>query len=143
MTDLSFFESRHGTVSCSAIEVFVFVTDIRNFEQFIQKGTMNNWKAEKDFCSFSVPMLGTVALRIAEKEEFKKVVYNGDALKKEDFILTLSISDNIKNRADVSIVLSADLNPMMKIMAAKPIEQFLEKLIHEMEQFNGWKDIRL
>ena len=143
MTDLSFFESRHGTVSSSAEEVFAFVTDIRNFERFIQKGTIKSWKAEKEFCSFSVPMLGTVTLRIAEKEEFKKVVYNGDALKKNDFILTLSLIDNINNKADVSIILSADLNPMMKIMAAKPIEQFLEKLIYEMEQFRGWKDIRL
>ena len=39
MTDLSFFESRPGTVSCSAEEVFAFVTDIRNFERFVQKGT--------------------------------------------------------------------------------------------------------
>ena len=46
-------------------------------------------------------MLGTVALRIAEKEEFKRVVYNGDALKKNDFILTLSMIDNINNKAEV------------------------------------------
>ena len=143
MTDLSFFESRHGTLSYSAKEAFEFVTDIRNFERFIQKGTINNWKAEKEFCSFSVSMLGTVALRIAEKEEFKRVVYNGDALKKNDFILALSMIDNINNKADVSIVLSADLNPMMKVMAAKPIEQFLERLIYEMEQFRGWNDVRL
>ena len=32
---------------------------------------------------------------------------------------------------------------MMKVMAAKPIEQFLERLIHEMEQFREWKDVRL
>lgn len=142
MTDLSFFESRRGTVSCSAKELYAFVTDIRNFERFIQKETINRWKAEKEFCSFSVPMLGTVALRIAEKEEFKRVVYNGDALKKNDFILTLSIADNINNKADAGIVLSADLNPIMKVMATKPIEQFLEKLIYEMEQFRGWNDVR-
>jgi hypothetical protein len=143
MANLSFFESRRGTVSSSAEEVYAFVTDIRNFERFIQKGTINGWNAEKEFCSFSVPMMGTVALRIAEKEEFRKVVYNGDALKKNDFILTLSMIDNINSKAEVRIILSADLNPMMKIMAVKPIEQFLERLIYEMEQFNGWKDIRL
>jgi hypothetical protein len=31
----------------------------------------------------------------------------------------------------------------MKIIAKKPIEQFLGKLIDEMEKFGAWKDIRL
>jgi hypothetical protein len=142
MTDLSFFESRHGTVSCDANEVYAFVTDIRNFERFVKKETLTNWKAEKEFCSFSVPMMGTVTVRIAEKEEFNKVVYEGDALKKNDFTLALTMIDNIKNKADINVVLSADLNPMMKMIAKKPIEQFLEKLIEEMEKFRDWKDIR-
>jgi hypothetical protein len=142
MTDLSFFESRYGTASGSAEDVFTFVTDIRNFERFVPKGTINNWNAEKEFCSFSVPMIGSVSLRIEEKEQFTKVLYNGDALKKNDFSLTLQLSNNVKNSAEIKIVLSADLNPMMKIMASKPIEQFLERLIAEMEKFNGWKDIR-
>jgi hypothetical protein len=143
MPDLSFFESRHGTVSCSAEEVYYFVTDIRNFERFVQKGTLNNWNAEMEHCSFSVPMMGSVTVRIAEKEKFNKVVYEGDAFKKNDFSLTLKMIDNVKNKAEIHVALSADLNPMMKMMAKKPIEQFLDKLIDEMEQFRGWKEIRL
>ena len=142
MTNLSIFESRHGTVSSNAEEVYAFVTDIRNFERFVKKETLTNWNAEKEFCSFSVPMIGTVTVRIAEKEVFNKVVYEGDALKKNDFSLTLTMIDNIKNKADINVVLSADLNPMMKMMAKKPIEQFLEKLIEEMEKFREWNDIR-
>ena len=48
MSSISYFESRIGNVSCSAEEVFAFVTDIRNFEQFIPAGTINNWTAERD-----------------------------------------------------------------------------------------------
>ena len=143
MANLSFFESRHGTMSCKTEEVYAFITDIRNFERFIQERTLNNWNAEKEFCSFSVTMLGTVTVRIAEKEEFSKVVYEGDALKKNDFSLTAYMIDNNNNKAEINIVLSADLNPVMKIMAKKPIEQFLGKLIDEMEKFRAWKDIRL
>src|ERR1035437_1627889 len=115
MTDLSFFESRHGTLSCNAKEVYAFVTDIRNFERFVKKETLTNWNAEKEFCTFSVPMMGTVTVRIAEKEVFNKVVYEGDALKKNDFSLALTMIDNIKNKAHINVVLSADLNPMMKM----------------------------
>jgi carbon monoxide dehydrogenase subunit G len=138
MTDLSYFESRTGKLTCSAEEIFDFVTNIRNFEQFIPKGNINNWKADKESCSFSVSMLGTVSVRLAEKEKCNKVVFMGDALKKNDFSLTLDISDNLNKTADVKVKLSADLNPMMKMMATKPIGQFLEMLINEMENFRGW-----
>jgi carbon monoxide dehydrogenase subunit G len=142
MSNLSYFESRTGKLTCSAEEVFDFVSDIRNFEQFIPKGNINNWNAEKESCSFSVSMLGTVSVRLIEKEEYSKVVFMGDALNKNDFSLTLDISGNLNKTADVKVKLSADLNPMMKMMAIKPIGQFLEMLINEMENFRGWKDTK-
>jgi len=86
-------------------------------------------------------MLGTVTVVLAEKEKYSKVIFKGDALKKNDFSLTLSITDNVKKPADVKVMLSADLNPVMKMMAAKPINQFLETLINEMESFRDWRSI--
>ena len=142
MNEMSNFESRSGSVKGTAEEVFNYVTDIRHFEQFIPHGNFNNWKAERESCSFSVPMVGDVIFRIAEKENYSKVVFNGDALKKNDFSLTLHISDNGKSPAEVKVSLSADLNPIMKSMAANPIALFLEQLINEMEKFTGWNDIK-
>lgn len=143
MGDLSYFESRTGKVTSSAEDVYNFVSDVRNFERFIPDGTITNWNADRDACSFSVAMLGTVTVRVTGKEKFSKVVYEGDALKKNDFEITLNISDNGNNSSDVNVSLNADLNPMLKMMAAKPIAQFLEMLIIEMEKFSNWRDIRV
>jgi hypothetical protein len=87
-------------------------------------------------------MLGTVTIRLAQKEKFTKVVFNGDALKKNDFSLTLDFSNGSGSQANIRAVLNAELNPMMKMMAAKPIGQFLEMVINEMEKFRDWKDIK-
>ena len=142
MTDLTRFESRTGNLSSTAEECFAFISDIRNFERFIPRESISNWHSDRESCSFSVSILGTVSIRIAQKEEYCKVVFKGDALKKNDFELVLHILDNINKLADVVVVLNADLNPMMKMIAAKPIEQFLEILIKEMENFTGWKEIK-
>jgi len=142
MTDTSNFESRTGTVSCSAEEVFRFVTDVRNFEQFIPEGTINNLVAEKESCSFNVAMIGKVSFRLAEKTEFSRVVFEGDALSKEDFRLILDIVDNGADPVQVKVFINAVLNPMLKMMANKPILQFLEMLVAEMEKFKGWRDVR-
>jgi hypothetical protein len=138
---ISHYESRYGSLSCTSREVFDFVTDIRNFEQFIPGGTINNWKSEKDRCSFGVSMVGAISVRIEKKEPFNKVIFSGDALKENDFSLVLNISESPVNTAEVKLLLEAELNPMLKMMANKPIIQFLEMLIREMENFKGWKNL--
>lgn len=143
MSDLSYFESKTGKLTCSVEEVFNFVTDIRNFERFIPEGKIDDWHAERDSCSFRVPMLGTVNVELVEKEMYKKVVFNGNALKNNDFSLELVILKSDNDTAEVKVLLSADINPVLKMMASKPISQFLEKLINEMERFNDWKNIRV
>lgn len=142
MSGISYFESRSGKITCTAEKAFTFVTNIRNFERFIPAGTITDWQAERESCTFSVSMLGSVSIRVSHKEKFNKVVYNGDALKKNDFELVLHITDNYSAPAEVKVELNADLNPMMKMMAVKPIRQFLEMLIIEMGKFRDWEETK-
>lgn len=142
MGGLSHFESRRSRLNCSAEEVFRFVTDIRNFERFLPEKSVSNWISGKESCSFTVAMAGRIEVRLAEKEEFSKVVFRGDALKENDFTLVLDISENPERHAEVQVMLAADLNPMLKMMASKPIAQFLEMLVKEMEAFSDWNNIR-
>ena len=138
MSDISFFESRMGKLTCTDEEAFNFVTDLRNFEQFATRTHISNWYSERESCSFSVSAIGTVTVGLTEKVRFSKVVFTGNALKKNDFTLILNIYGTGKEMAEVKVLLNADLNPMLKMMAVKPINQFLEILINEMEQFRGW-----
>jgi carbon monoxide dehydrogenase subunit G len=142
MSDLSIYESRTGTLSCTSDEVYNFVTDIRNFGQFIPDGTITDWQAESDACSFRVSVVGVINVRIAGKEPYGKVIFNGDALKKNDFSLVLNISNGKNDSAEVKILLEAELNPVLRMMAGKPIVQFLEILIREMENFREWRNLK-
>jgi hypothetical protein len=141
MSDISHYESRNGRLSCTSRELFDFVTDIRNFERFLHAGTINGWQAEKERCSFRFSMVGTVSIRIIEKEPWSLVVYDGDALKQNDFKLILQINHGPDDPAEVKVLLDADFNPMLRMVADSPIHQFMETLIQEMENFRGWKDI--
>jgi hypothetical protein len=132
--------SRSGRLSCNAAELFGFITDIRNLEQFIPEGSINNWYATIDSCSFGIPPLGIVRVRITEKIPFSLVSFSGDALQKNDFNLNVEINNNDDKSAEVRLSLTADLNPVLKIMASEPIDKFLETLISEMEKFGKWNE---
>jgi len=142
MSDSSYYESRPGKLSCKPEEAFAFITDLRNFDRFIQEGTISNWKADKESCSFSVSMAGVVNVRLLEKEEGKKVVYQGDALSSNDFTIRVDLSGDSSDHSEIRLSLSANLNPVLKMMADKPIRQFLDILVNEIENFRDWHEIR-
>ncbi len=111
MSDLSYFESRQGILTCNSAEFFAFVTDIRNFKRFIPKNSITNWYAGKDICSFSVSMIGKVTVRLVNKVKFNKVVFEGDALNRNDFSLTLDFSDGSDSVANVRAMLNGRPEP--------------------------------
>jgi carbon monoxide dehydrogenase subunit G len=141
MSEISYYESRPGKLSCSPEEAFTFITDLRNFKRFVREGAISNWNAERESCSFSASMIGTVKVRLTDKEAGKKVVFQGDALSKNDFTINVDLSGNSPETAELKLSLSASLNPFMKMMAEKPIRQFLDMLIKEIEAFREWNDI--
>jgi hypothetical protein len=141
MTGLTEFKSRRGILACGAAEAFSFVSDLRNFQQFTNDVKVDDLKVESDSCSFNISPVGEVALSILRKIPAKEVYYTGSLLKSNDFSLLLELDENGDGKAVVALTVQADLNPVLRMIAAKPVEQFLERLIGEMEKFRNWNDI--
>jgi hypothetical protein len=142
MSNISIFESRIGKVACSADTFYSFITDIRNFRVIIPESAASNLIVEKDSCSFTASMLGTVTIHISEKIPAEKVIFSGNALQINDFQLIVKTLRPGISTTDIQIVLNAALNPFLKMVAAEPVKRLLEALVNEMEKFRGWNDIR-
>jgi hypothetical protein len=142
MGEISTFESRIGRLECSPDEIFDFVADIRNFERFVPSDNRSTLVIDHDSCTVRVDMLGNVKIRISEKTRPEKVVFTGNAPQVNDFSVILDIFKSDSGKAETKITLLAELNPLLKMMAAGAARQFLETLVVEMEKFKDWKDIR-
>lgn len=138
MENLSKFESRVGIISEQSQAVYLFLNDMRNFKQFLPEGKVDNWKAEKDRCSFEISPVGKADLRIIENEPYKLVKFEGNGLNNTNFFLWVQLKEVNEKDTRVKITIKADINPMLKMMATKPLNDFLEKLISGMESFSDW-----
>jgi carbon monoxide dehydrogenase subunit G len=138
MAEISRFESRSASLSCNSEKFYSFITDIRNFEKIIPPDVIKEWQSDENSCRFVVSGLGDLKLNIAGKEPFCLVKFAGNALMTIDFILSVLIAEENTERAKVNLVMEAELNGIMKMMASGPIERFLETLVNEMESFNDW-----
>ncbi|MEE4115278.1 MAG: SRPBCC domain-containing protein [Marinilabiliaceae bacterium] len=140
MEEFSKYESRVGKIKRAGRPVYAFITDMRNFQQFLPGESITNWQAEKNSCEFEVSPVGKTRLKIVDMEENKVVKYEGDGLNNTSFFLWVQLKEIDLYDTRVKITIKADLNAMLRMMAAKPINDFLEKLVTGMENFDGWID---
>lgn len=140
MSAVSTYESRPGILHSPVEDIYDFVTDIRNFKQFIPAGSFSDIKVDRDSCSFSAGMLGEISLKISEKLNPGQVVFSGYARQVNDFSINLDLKESGQGKSEVRVFLSAAMSPMLRMMAEEPLKQFLNKLIDEMEKFDGWKN---
>lgn len=140
MGDKTKFESRTGIVTRDCDTIYRFVTDMRNFNRFIPADTIRDWRSTVEECSFEVSPLGKAKLAIVDREENSIVKFCGDGLNGTEFFLWIQMKEVAPGDSRVKLTIKADLNPVLRMMAKKPIDDFLEKLIRGVESFKGWDD---
>lgn len=133
------FNSRKGILSCTPGELYNFATDIRNFRQFIPENAgIRDMEMNSESCSFNIVSMGKVSGYLAEKHPFSKIVFNGTVFQENDFSVRMDISSTDEGKAEVIVLVEAEMNPFLRMMVTNSVQSFLEKLISEMEAFRDW-----
>jgi carbon monoxide dehydrogenase subunit G len=124
-------ESEKVTVNKTAKEIFDFLCDFNNFKRLMPEQVVD-WKSTTDECTFTIKGMATLGMKIVEKtpNTLIRVVKNGSA--PFDFTLSCMIED-LQSQCAVQLAFDADLNPMLKMMASKPLTNFLNLLVHKLK----------
>ena len=129
-------ESRIGKIQSSQENVFNFLSDFNNFKQFVPEDKVDNWKSDNDTCSFKVTGIGDVGLEIIEKEPFDLIKITGNGMANVEFYLWIQLKEVVQEDTRVKLTMKAELNPMLKMVASKPLANFLELMVKYMEEFS-------
>lgn len=130
---MSKIESRIGVLKYKDENIFQFLTDFNNFEHLIPADKVKNWKADKDSCSFNVDGLGNAGLRIIEKEEFKTIKISSEPGTPVSFLLWIQLKKIEEKDCRIKVTLEPKLNAMMLSMVKKPLQEFVDMLVTQME----------
>ena len=124
-------ESEKTLIKKSSEEIFLFLSDFNNFQKLMPE-QVTNWESNTDECSFTISGMATLGMKIAEKKpnDFIKVVRNGNA--PFDFTLECLMKEKGEKESEVQLAFNADLNPMLKMMAVKPLTNFLNLLVQKL-----------
>jgi carbon monoxide dehydrogenase subunit G len=130
----STFESKIGKVQVSSERIYSFISDFNNLKNYVPADKISNWQSNSDSCHFTVSGMGDVGLKFVEKTPFSLVKIAGDGMANHQFNLWIQIKEVAENDSRIKVTLRSDINPMMKLMVAKPIQKFLDMLIDAVEK---------
>jgi len=127
MTD---FVSEQKSIPCGEERIYNTLSDLSNLEKFrdrIPADKIKSFTCDADSCTVSVDPVGEVTFNVIEREPFKTIKF---ITSKSPMPLTLWIQMKQVEENDTRIKLTAraDLNPFLKPMLQKPLQDAVDKL---------------
>jgi carbon monoxide dehydrogenase subunit G len=124
-------ESPKVSIDKSPLDVFNFLSDVKNFEQLMPENISKFEVLGDDKFLFALKGMPEIILKKKEVISPNKIVL-GAAGGKLDFSLTGNITETTPNQSEVQLTFEGDFNPMMAMMIKGPIGKFIETLVTNM-----------
>ncbi|MBC7417671.1 MAG: SRPBCC family protein [Pedobacter sp.] len=118
-------------------QVYAFLANMNNHKQLMPPN-IYNWESTEDEANFTIQNMAKLALKINQRIENKELT--AIPSEKPPFELELkwivSVIDDANTRA--KLMISADLNPMMKMIASGPLQKLVNHQTQKLQElFNS------
>ena len=134
------FESRIAKVEEKDEVIFNFLADFNNYEKLIPADRVRDWESTPDKCSFTVDGLGHAGLEIIEREAHKLIKINSDEQTMLQFTMWIQLKQLAEPDTRIKISLDVNINSMMLPMVKKPLQEFIDSLVEQLEKI-PFKDL--
>ena len=110
--------------------IFNMLSDLSNLEKVKDRSPQDKiqeFEFDKDSCSFSVAPVGKITFQIVEREPYKTVKFT-TANSPIPLYLWIQLKQVEENDTRMKLTVRADLNPFLKQMVSKPLQDALDKI---------------
>jgi carbon monoxide dehydrogenase subunit G len=130
------FQGKEQEIHLPTGELYAHITDLRNFESLMPEQVID-WSATEDSCTFTIKNLSTIDMMIDQRIPGEKVVLVSGSKSPVEFKLTCRLASMAENITRASISIEADLNPMLKMMASRPLQNLADIMGEKMKEHFG------
>jgi len=124
------FTSEIKTILHNEADIFNMLSDLSNLERMkdkIPQDYFSDFTFDKDSCSFSINPVGKVNFLIVEREPNKTIKFKADG-SPVDVTVWIQLKQVGENDTKMKLTVKADLNPFIKPMVFKPIQEGINKV---------------
>jgi carbon monoxide dehydrogenase subunit G len=130
MTEIT---SKEAALGADVATVFAFLCDMNNYELLLPKDKINDWESGKDHFSCKIQntyKISLLANGTTDDNEVHLVSAKGSPL---NFSLNLKLKEN-GDGSKAQMFCDADLNPFLKMMALKPLQNLFDYMAGRLEK---------
>jgi carbon monoxide dehydrogenase subunit G len=113
------------TVSQPVDKVYAFLADLNNHQQLMPEN-IYNWSSTEDEASFTIQNMAKLAIWISDRVENKELTAIPTEKAPFEIELKWTVEDNGNGGTTAKHIISADLNMMMKMLAAGPLQKLAD-----------------
>ncbi len=123
-------ESNNVIINKSTADVFIYLQKMENIGNLLPE-QVENFTSDEQTCRFEIKGMGPMGLKLGPIST-DSITYLKNEKAPFDFSLIANIKDNGASTA-LQLVFEADLNPIFKMMAEKPLQNFVNHLVKKFE----------
>lgn len=127
------FKSKIAEINIQANSIFNFLNDFNNFERLLPE-QVTNWQSTNDNCSFTIQGMANLKLSIGAKTEYNYISYNGEGNSPFELSLHFYLNEKAESNTESQVIFKADLNPMLKMMASRPLKNLVDIIIDKLKE---------
>ena len=134
--DESKFESSVKQIPYSQQAVYDNISDLRNLEKVrdrVHEDKVNDFSFDQDTVSLNVQPVGELRLRICDREEPKCVKFE-TVQSPVPFNVWIQVLPVDESNSKMKVTVKAELNPFIKKMVEKPLQDGVEKIADALAQ---------
>ncbi len=126
------FNSDKVVINKTAREIFNFLADFNHFERLMPEQVIN-WNSDSETCRFTIKGMADLGLKFGEKVQFESIQMIANGKVPFNFDIVSNFLER-GNNTEVHVRLNANLNPMLSMMASKPLQNFVNILVHKLKE---------
>ena len=125
------FESSVKVIAYSQERVYAKLSDLSNLESVkdrLPEDKVQDLSFDSDILSFNVSPVGQITLQIVERDPCKciKLATTNSPL---PFNMWIQLVETAEEECKIKLTIGMDINPFMKAMVQKPLQDGLEKMV--------------
>ena len=113
--------------------VYNFLADLNNHQQLMPEN-IYNWSSTTDQASFTIQNMAKLAIHISSRVPNKELIAIPSEKAHFDIELKWTVEDNGKGGTIAKHIISADLNMMMKMLAAGPLQKLADHQTQKLQE---------
>ncbi len=116
-------EGKSAIITTDIQSVYSFLTNFNNYQKLMPE-QITNWNSDENSCSFTIQGMADISLVFSESIPHSSIKLIPQGKVPFNFELTLELEENGGNTS-AKVIVDASLNPMMAMMAKRPMENLV------------------